>query len=95
MTRDRLVLLTSEGLKPWKPETEAAARECLDEVIREYEQVLVFGLKRSTEHHWCPATSYIYMHRLSRTNREEFFGALTRTLHKILLEDPDEEGESG
>jgi hypothetical protein len=86
-----LFLVASGKLVPWSPETTASAQEVLAELLEHYEQVLLFGIKRGAERTHCTETNYLYMHRLARTSRDEFMGAIRRKLHQALELDQEED----
>ena len=89
---DNLVVIGGDGrLQAWNPETEQSARNLFEELLRDYEQVFVFGIRRVPDRPWCTETHYQYQHRLVRTSCDEFMGALKRILPQLEAETEDME----
>lgn len=82
------------GVAPWPESAEKELRTTLEDLLKDYEQILVVGVRRDPAHPQETQTMYGFNYRpTGRTSMNEFLGSLYKLVHHLERESRGESDE--
>lgn len=83
MSKAVLHTIAGGGVAPWPEGAEKEARETLENLLRDYEQILVIGIRRNPQRTGNTEVMYCYQWREGRTCINELIGSVSRLVNTL------------